>query len=161
MFGDLTIIDWFLMLVRWIHAVSAVAWIGGSIFFAFVLRPVSVANPGVMRPVMGSIGNVYRELVDASIIAIVVSGVIMMFSRLTGDDASVAWFIVLGVKLVIAFWMFYMVWRFRQTSFQSAGGTGIFSRLSWLLGYNALVAFGVIVFFLATLLRELFEAGIR
>ena len=84
-----------------------------------------------------------------------------MFDRLTGDDASPAWFIVLGVKLALALWMFYLVWRFRQSDFDpTAQATGITARLSWLIGYNAMVFLGVVVFLLASLMRVLFETTI-
>jgi uncharacterized membrane protein len=160
MFGDISAGDWLLLIVRWTHAIGAVAWVGGSIFFAAVLRPVAAANPEAMRGVMGPIGGVYREVVDIAVVSLIVSGVILMFDRLTGNDATAAWFIVLGVKLAIALWMFYLVWRLRQTGYRPTPGPGVLRRLSWLLGYNALVFFGVIVFFLATLLRELFEKSI-
>ena len=159
MFGDISTTDWVLLIVRWIHAIGAVAWIGGSIFFAFVLRPVERANPDLVRPVIRSIGGVYRELVDISVIAIIVSGLVLMFDRLTGNDASAAWFVVLGVKLGLALWMFYLIWRFRQSDFDPTGEpTGFSARLSWLIGYNALVFIGVVVFLLASLLRVLFES---
>ncbi|MCH8911830.1 MAG: hypothetical protein IH867_13980, partial [Chloroflexi bacterium] len=106
-------------------------------------------------------GSVYREMVDIAVIAIIVSGLILMFDRLTGDDASPAWFIVLGVKLALALWMFYLVWNFRQSDFSpTVKPTGISARLSWLVGYNAMVFLGVVVFLLASLLRVLFETTI-
>ena len=160
MFGDIGGGDWFLLIVRWLHAIGALAWLGGSIFFAAVLRPLAKADPGGVGVALTSIGQRYRDLVDVAIVAILVSGIIMMFDRLTGDDATVAWVIVLAVKLTIAGWMFYLVWRLRRAGFQQTPGPGLLSRLSWLLGYNAIVAFGVIVFFLATLLRELIEKSI-
>jgi LPXTG-motif cell wall-anchored protein len=84
-----------------------------------------------------------------------------MFDRLTGDDASPAWFIVLGVKLALALWMFYLVWRFRQSDFDpTAVPTGFTARLSWLIGYNAMVFIGVVVFLVASVLRTLFESTI-
>ena len=161
MFGDVATGDWFMLLVRWVHAIGAVAWIGGSAFFAFVLRPVELANPDLVRPVLRSIGPVYRELVDIAVIAIIVSGLVLMFDRLTGNDASPAWVIVLGVKLALALWMFYLVWRFRQSDFNPADRpAGISARLSWLVGYNAMVFLGVIVFLLASLMQVLFETTI-
>ena len=160
MFGDISAGDWLLLIVRWAHAIGAVAWVGGSIFFAAVLRPVAAADPETMRRVMGPIGRVYREMVDIAIVSLLVSGLILMFNRLTGDDATVAGFVVLGTKLAIALWMFYLVWRLRQSGYRPTQGPGILRNLSWLLGYNALVFFGVIVFLLATLLRELFEKSI-
>ncbi|MDP6668023.1 MAG: urate hydroxylase PuuD [Dehalococcoidia bacterium] len=161
MFGEIAANDWFMLLVRWVHAIGAVAWIGGSAFFAFVLRSAERANPDAVRPALRSIGPVYRELVDIAVIAIIVSGLVLMFDRLTGDDASAAWFIVLGVKLALALWMFYLVWRFRQSDFNLADApTGLSARLSWLIGHNAMVFIGVIVFLLASLMRVLFETTI-
>ncbi len=150
-----------MLFVRWAHAIGAVAWIGGSIFFVFILRPVERANPDLVRPVLRPLGSVYRELVDIAVIAIIVSGIILMFDRLTGGDASVQWFIVLAVKLALALWMFYLVWRFRQSDFDSTEKpSGIAARMSWLIGYDAMVFIGVIVFLLASTLRVLFESSI-
>jgi putative copper export protein len=161
MFGEIDAGDWIMLFVRWAHAIGAVAWIGGSVFFAFVLRPVERANPDLVRPLLRPIGTVYRELVDISVIAIIVTGLILMFDRLTGNDASAAWFIVLGVKLALALWMFYLVWHFRQSNFDpTVQPTGLTARLSWLIGYNAMVFIGVIVFLLASVLRVLFESSI-
>lgn len=160
MFGDISAADWLILIARWAHITGALAWVGGSIFFAVVLRPVASANPQAMRAVMGPIGSAYREVVDISIAAVLVSGIVLMFNRLTGNDATVSWAIVLAVKLVIAAWMFYLVWRLRQSGYRPTNPSGVLGRLSWLLGYNALVFFGVVVFFLATLLRELFEKSL-
>lgn len=159
MFGDIGIGDWFLLVVRWVHAIGAVSWIGGSIFFALVLRPISLANPEAMRSVMGPLGSRYRELVDASIIALIVSGIILMIERVSNPNTTAAWFIVLGVKLALAAWMFYLVWKLRRTGYRPEARAGFINRLSWLLGYNAIVALGVIVFLLASLLRLLFETA--
>ncbi|HIF71942.1 MAG TPA: hypothetical protein EYQ61_05255 [Dehalococcoidia bacterium] len=161
MFGEIDAGDWIMLFVRWAHAIGAVAWIGGSAFFAFVLRPVEKANPELIRPIMRPLGSVYRELVDISVIAIIVTGIVLMFDRLTGDDATAAWFIVLGVKLALALWMFYLVWRFRQSDFDpTAHPKGMVDRLSWLIGYNAMVFIGVVIFLLAAVLRVLFENSI-
>lgn len=156
--GDLG--DGFVVIVRWMHALGAVAWVGGSAFFALVVRPAQRADPEGVGRVISRFTGAYRDLVDASIITIVVSGLILMFERLTGDDATVAYFIVLSVKLVIAGWMFYMVWSLRRAGFIAEARTGLTQRLSWLFGYNALLAGGVIVFLIAGLLRAIFETAI-
>lgn len=160
MFGDITFVDWLVLIARWAHITGALAWVGGSMFFALVLRPVAMSKPEAMRSVMGPIGSVYRELVDISVALVLVSGIVLMFDRMTGNDATVAWVMVFAVKLAIAIWMFYLVWRLRQTGYEPKKPTGIMARISWILGYNALVFFGVLVFFLATLLRELFEMSL-
>ncbi len=158
-FGEISGDGWFMLAVGWVHAVAATAWVGGSIFFALVIRPATAAA-GLAQPLLELIGGTYRELVDASIIALVVSGLILMFNRLTGDDASPTYFIVLGLKVALAGWMFYAVWRLRRAGWRPEPGKGIGRWLSRLLGYNAVMAAGVVVFLLAGLLRQLFEAAI-
>lgn len=158
--GDITGENWLLLVVGWLHAIAATAWVGGSIFFALVLRPVFAMNREAAKSLIRPVGGVYRELVDASIIALIVSGLVLMFSRLTGNDAGPVYFIVLGVKLALAAWMFYAVWQLRRTGWQPEPGRGVMKRLSWLLGYNAVMALGVVVFLLAEVLRQLYEAAI-
>ena len=161
MFEQITLGDWISLIVRWVHAISSVAWIGGSAFFAFVIRPVEKTHPDAIRPILQPLSSVYRELVDISVIAIIITGLILMFDRLTGNDASPAWFIVLGLKLALAVWMFYLVWRFRQSDFNpTTQPTGLGGKLSWLIGYNAMVFLGVIIFLFASVLRTLFENSI-
>ena len=87
--------DGLIVLVRWLHALGAVAWIGGSVFFALIVRPAQRVDPDGVGAVVGRFVGPYRELVDVSIITIVVTGLILMFERLTGDEATVAYFTVL------------------------------------------------------------------
>jgi len=159
-FGDISGTNWVMLVVGWLHAIAATAWVGGSIFFALILRPVFAMNRDLAKSVMGPIGGVYRELVDASVIALIVSGLVLMFNRLTGDNAGPAYFIVLGVKLAMAAWMFYAVWQLRRTGWQPVPGKRVLKRISWLLGYNAVMVFGVVIFLLAGVLRQLYEAAI-
>ena len=130
MIGEIAAVDWLMWLVRWVHAVGAVAWVGGSIFFAIVLRPVLAANPEMGRQLMGPIGSIYKELVDAAVLALIVSGLVLMFDRLTGNQVTPTWFIVLGIKLSLALWMFYLVWRFRRSGYQPTPGPGVLRRAS-------------------------------
>ena len=153
--GDLG--DGLIVLVRWLHALGAVAWVGGSAFFALILRPAQRLDPDGVGQAIARFTGPYRELVDASIVTIIVTGLILMFERLTDDDATVAYFIVLSAKLVIAGWMFYMVWSLRRAGFIHEARSGLTDRLSWLFGYNALLAGGVMVFLMAGLLRSIFE----
>lgn len=156
--GDLG--DGLLVLVQWLHALGAVAWIGGSAFFALIVRPAQRVDPDGVGKIVGRFTGPYRELVDASIITLVVSGLVLMFERLTGDDATVAYFIVLSIKLVLAGWMFYLLWSLRRAGFVPEERSGLTQRLSWLFGYNALLAGGVLVFLLAGVLQAIFETAI-
>ena len=158
MFSDIGIGDWILVIVRYAHGISAIAWVGGSIFHALILRPLTVAEPTKMATAMSLISPAYREVIDIAVVTLVVSGLILMFSRIEGREASVAWAIVLGVKITFAIWMFYIVWRRRRMPTRTSFEEGIASKL---LGYNAVLALGLIVFLLANVLRELVEASLR
>lgn len=153
--------DLFIAIVAWVHAIAATAWIGGSILFAFVLRPASKVDPEGMRRVMALISSLYRELVDIAVIAIVISGVILSFDRLTSPDADAVYASLLAIKVALALVMFYVVWVLRKAG-PGAPPTGRWmSKLSWLLGYNSIVALGLIVYFLADVLAAVFQAGLR
>ena len=96
MFSEISVGEWLMVVVRYAHAVAAIAWIGGSIFHALILRPLTVAHPDKMGQAMSLIGPAYREIIDIAVVTLVVSGLILMFSRIQGDEATVAWAIVLG-----------------------------------------------------------------
>ncbi|MYA59038.1 MAG: hypothetical protein F4X40_00565 [Chloroflexi bacterium] len=158
MFSDVGIGDWVMVLVRYAHGVAAIAWVGGSIFHALILRPLTAVEPKKMASAMSAIAPAYREIIDIAVVTLIVSGIILMFSRIQGNEATVSWAIVLGIKIALALWMFYIVWRRRRMTAQESVDEGIASKL---LGYNAVLALGLIVFLLANVLRELVEASLR
>ncbi len=158
---DLDVIELFLLAARWIHAVSAVAWIGGSVLFAFVLRPAGKLEPEAMGRIMPHVGRYYREIVDLSIVAIIFTGLILTLDRLADEAATATYGAVLGAKLGVAVVMFIQMWNLRQSGGNAKTGPAWMQKLSWLLGYNALVFMGVIVYFLANLLAVLFDDGLR
>lgn len=153
--------DLFFAVVAWVHGIAATAWVGGSIVFALVLRPASRIDPEAMRRVIGPITAVYREIVDIAVITILISGILLTLDRLTSHRADAVYVSVLAVKIALALGMFYLVWVLRKSPPGSGPRTGIAGKLSWLLGYNAIVALGLIVFFLADLLTAIFQANLR
>lgn len=157
---DLGVIDAFLLVARWVHAIAAVAWVGGSIFFAFILRPAIRIEPDALGRAMGTLSRFFREIVDLAVVAILITGIVLTFDRLTDEAATAAYGAVLGVKIALSLAMFYQVWNLRQTGGVDAPAPRFLRKASWLLGYNALVTLGVIVFFLADLLGVLFESAL-
>ncbi len=107
---------------------------------------------------MSIITPIYREIIDIAVVTLIVSGIILMFSRIQGNEATVSWAMVLGIKIALALWMFYIVWHRRRMSSEESVREGIVSKL---LGYSAMLALGLIVFLLANILRELVEASLR
>ena len=91
------------LIVRSLHAVSSVLWIGGSIFYLIVLRPAlrdaekAGAPPG--RIVSRLVALHFREWVHVSMIALLVSGAILTFDRLTEPTVSALYIGALAAKM--------------------------------------------------------------
>lgn len=160
------VLDWILVAIRWIHALAAVAWVGGGIFYLLALRPGlrrSAAADDVERNVIIE----YRGLVNTAIAALLISGVILTLSRLTSDAASLAYVGVLAVKVALALYMFYAAWlmqrgRGRQNPDVAEQSTaGALARLRFkLTSPAAVLILGIVVIGLADVLDFLFERGL-
>ena len=155
----MTPLDWILLAIRWAHALGAVAWVGGGIFYLMVLRPAfqrAKPAPGVSR----SVGQEFRGLVNTAIVVLVVTGAILTASRLTLDTVTLPYVAVLVVKVVLALYMM-AVMRFRRPGGEgqdAPSDTGRWARMKErLTGPTALLVIGVIIFGLADVLAALFE----
>jgi uncharacterized membrane protein len=100
--------------LRFLMLLSLVAWIGGLIFFAFVLAP-TVFAPGVL-PNTHLAGNIVGRALGKLHWIAIVSGVIFLFSsllynRLTDGTAHlfalrhVLIFVMLGLTFLSQFWI--------------------------------------------------------
>ncbi len=141
---------------------SAVAWVGGGIFYVLVLRPASARSPRAAEA-RRSIGEEFRGLVHTVMAVLLITGIILSASRLTANGVSLYYVVVLGIKISLAFYMFYVVRFMRNTVYPDdiAGSPG------WLAGVRrgltsttAVLVIGVLVFGLSDLLDALFEAGL-
>ena len=154
----MSVLDGILLVIRWAHALGAVAWVGGGIFYLMVLRPAfqrAQPAPEVSR----SIGQEFRGLVNTAIVVLVVTGAILTASRLTLDTVTLPYVAVLVLKVALALYMMAVV-RFRrpQGVGQDAQPAGSITRVKEALtSPTALLVVGVIIFGLADVLAALFE----
>jgi uncharacterized membrane protein len=178
--------DIFLLAVRWAHALAAVAWVGGSIFFLLVLRPALSKTEGREAGLAGElVGREFRGLVDTCVVVLVLTGVVLTFDRLTSPVIGVSYVVTLGLKVALAVGMFALAWARRvqprrperaegQTQPRQAnvpaaaaaavapgGMMGVRRIIRGLTGVNLIVILGVVVFLLSDLLRALYEAGLE
>ena len=161
--------DLFLVVVRWIHVVAAAAWVGGSIFYLFVLRPALRRSPEAGRRINEATAAEFGTLVDTCIFVILATGVILTFNRLTAGVTGPSYGLVLAAKIALSVWMFILArGRRRRTALLDMYGqnpdppSGRFRKiLSALSGYNTIAILGVIVLLLADLLNTLYEVAIR
>ena len=158
--------DVFLLIAKWLHVLSAAAWVGGGIFYLLVLRPAS-KKTGPAHGFMAAVGSEFGTLVNTSVVVLVATGVVLALDRLSSGAADAPYIVTLGVKSALSLWMFVMVQSLRRQSRsaealeQIAPVTGGRSRLrSVLSSYETLVALGLLVFLLSSLLGDLFEAAL-
>ena len=159
----------FLLIVRWLHLVSAAAWVGGSIFYLIVLRPALRRRPEATRLTGAAAATEFRALVDTCVYVLIATGVIMTLHRLTPGVVGVPYVAVLGAKIALSIWMFVLAWsRRRRTSVMEAfreeevpPATSIGRLLRAVSGYNTLIILGLIVFLLSDLLKTLYELALR
>ncbi|MDO8578822.1 MAG: hypothetical protein Q7R50_06545 [Dehalococcoidales bacterium] len=103
-----------LSIVNWLHLAATVTWLGAMVTNMLVLMPAAreTLEPQVMGRFMGSFMKKFRPLVYLSIIALVVTGVIMMLLNrhyLGILDFGNLWTWLLLVKHIIIIIMVVMV----------------------------------------------------
>ena len=147
-------LDVILLIIRWAHALAAVAWIGGSLFMLLAARP-ALRNADPQGLVGRALAVEFRPVVTTAIAVLIVSGVILTVDRLTSDAAGLAYTAVLVAKIVLAVYAFGVAWLLPRRREQQAGGI---RRV--LAGPTALTVVGVVVIGLADVLTWLFERGL-
>ncbi|MEE9594493.1 MAG: DUF4149 domain-containing protein [Candidatus Hydrothermarchaeales archaeon] len=69
-----------MVLLSWIHVLAVVVWLGGGIFFTFLVVPkLSVLSPPDAGKVSGGIAKQFTPLVWVSAVVLAVTGLIRMY----------------------------------------------------------------------------------
>ena len=148
--------DILFLVMRWLHNVAAVAWVGGGIYYLLILRPRLRRSPDdTPNP-----GRDYLSLVNTAFGVLLVTGIVLTFHRVTSGFIGVPYVVVLAVKVVLAFSMFYLV-RFLPNRRSSEAKAGSRRWLPAVSNATSVVILGVIVLLLADVLSSLFEQGLR
>jgi uncharacterized membrane protein len=152
--------DYFLLVIRWLHATAAVAWLGGGIFYWAVLRPAlrsGEAPSGVAR--LASVE--FSQLVGLAMWVLVVTGGVLGVQRLSEETSTVTYFSVLAVKVALSAWMFFLVVTPRGTATKQEAPHGRVRLAVNALGHvNMTVVLGLMIFFLSDVLRFIVERGL-
>jgi len=142
---------------------GAVAWVGGSMFYMFVIRPVSDRLNGFAE-VNRSLTAEFQHVIKTAVTILIITGVILAASRLTSQSVSLVYVIILGIKVSLASYMFYLAWLAKSRNFNSEIDTPVTMlgkvRRSVTSTYAVLVL-GVIVFGLSDLLTLLVETNLE
>ena len=153
--------DVFLLIVRWAHAIAAVAWVGGGIFYWVVLRP-ALRTEGVPPAVARFAGTEFGGLVALSAWTLVITGAVLVFARLSEPAAGVPYGAVLAVKIALSGWMFFLIsGRRRRRTPPDGAPRGRLRAAADALGHvNMTVVLGIVVFGLSDVLRLLIERNL-
>ncbi len=160
----MSVSDYLILAIRWLHTMSAVAWVGGGMFYLLVLRPAIRRSGPMDRSLAAAIGPEFRGLVDVSIAVLIITGAVLTFDRLTSTFVGAAYAVVLASKVALAFYAFYLVRFLRRSSYpEEPEGSGRWPRRLATLctGATAILVVGVIVFLLSELLVELFQVALK
>lgn len=161
--------DAFFVVVRWLHLLSAAAWVGGSIFYLVVLRPALRRSPEGSQLVNAAAATEFRALVETCVYVLIATGVILTLHRLTPGIVGLPYVAMLSVKIALSVWMFVLAWsRRKRTSITEAfreeappPTTRLRKTLRVVSGYNTIVILGLAVFLVSDILKTLYELALR
>lgn len=142
-------------LMRTAHTLAGGVWVGGSLVYLLVITPtlrLSKAAPEVSAHA----GDLFRRLVNVCMVTLLVSGVYLVFDRVSSTTVGVAYLVTLGVKIALALAMFTLAALLAQEARRPARLRG---RL-WRIAPRVTLALGVSVFLLGAALTYLFEVGL-
>ena len=136
------------------------AWVGGGAFYLLVLRPAIRRSQGLPADTGRAIRDEFRGLVTTAIAVLLLTGAILSVARLTGGAASVPYAAVLGLKIALALYMFYVLRFVRRGDYsdpQNEHGGLIQRFVHRLTSPTALLIIGIAVIGLSDVLDALIE----
>jgi uncharacterized membrane protein len=144
------------LIVRAAHTIAAATWVGGSLFYLVVVLP-ALRSGGPAPAVAAQIAALFKRVVNICIGVLLLSGVYLMFDRLTQTTLGWPYLVVLGLKVAAALGMFVLAIYVGQSHIRRLAKRS--TRLSK-VAPQLLLALGIVIFLLGALLNTLFEATI-
>jgi uncharacterized membrane protein len=152
-------LDLFRIGLRWIHAIAALVWVGGSAFWYLVIGPALADQQRPPGDFLRTVGQSFTGLVQTAVPVLLISGMVLSFDRLSQPQATVLYYGLLGLKVVLALWM---IWLNRELALRRRRPSGTGPRVSRGPAPTTLIlGLGLAVYFLADALKVVFEAGMR
>lgn len=143
------------VLMRFAHVLAGGVWVGGSVIYLLVIVPA--LRLGKAPPEIGALtGELFRRVVGICVGVLTLSGVYLVFDRLSATSVGVGYLVVLGVKVLAALAMFALAYLQAQEARRPARKRG---RL-WRVAPRLILALGVVTFLLGATLTGLFETGL-
>lgn len=148
--------------MRTAHLASSAAWIGGSLFYAWVLGPQLKVSEEA-RKVSPALARSFARVVSFSGWTLLATGGFLTFDRLTNTRLAVPYALVLALKVLLAVWMFLLAGalgrRRRRPRTSAAQPTAYPSGLRALIPVPTLIlVLGLVVFLLSAVLTTMYQA---
>ena len=99
--------DWFLVGLRVAHALAAMLWLGGGVYYLLAVRPASREASDPPRAFISAAQGYFGEWAQVATMVMVVTGGILVFDRLSNGSAGLTYVALMAVKIVaalLAFW---------------------------------------------------------
>jgi putative copper export protein len=140
------------VLMRTIHVLAGGVWVGGSVIYLLVIGPAfRLARPE--PEVSAQVARLFRQLVNICIGALLLTGVYLIFDRLSLIAIGPAYLVILVVKVLAALAMFLLAIFQAQEARRPAAQRARW----WRLTPRIILALGVLTFLLGTVLTILYE----
>jgi hypothetical protein len=137
------------IVLRVVHAMAAVVWLGGGLYYLVAVRPLR-RSPEWVAYAQQAQGQ-FRRWSTAATALLVASGVALMFDRLADGRGTVGYVVLLAVKIVAGGLALWLAWP--------AGGrwTGKAPRRSRMLGAGWMIlALGALAYVVGVLLSVIY-----
>jgi uncharacterized membrane protein len=100
--------DWFRLGLRLAHALAAMLWLGGGVYFLVAVRPASQETDDPPRAFVAAAQGYFSEWAQMAAMAMIVTGGVLVFDRLANGDAELTYVALMAVKIsaaIAAFWL--------------------------------------------------------
>jgi putative copper export protein len=106
-------VDYIILAMKWMHNLSAFIWVGGSLFFVFVLKPLKKTNE-IDESVSRNIFAEFKSIANGAIGVLIITGIILTVSQLTFQKVPSYYVYILMFKILLAIIMFGVAGNFRK-----------------------------------------------
>lgn len=91
------------LLMKFLHVLAAIVWLGGIVFMLMALRPVAaqLLEPPQRLPLMAQVMRRFFASVWLSIVILLLTGLVMLLT-VGMKNAPVGWHLMLGIGLLMS-----------------------------------------------------------
>ena len=100
--------DWFRVGLRLAHALAAMVWLGGGVYYLLALRPAGREADEPPRAFISAAQGYFGEWAQVAAMVMVVTGGVLVVDRLANGNAGLTYIALMAVKIVAALAAFWL-----------------------------------------------------